>query len=188
MEPTICPWCQTEIVWDEEIGPEEECPHCHNELKGYRTINIALGEEEEEELPDSGAEYDAFRRDEVRQEADDLWDQEEPRREGLTRRPAVSGESAPDLMAYEAAVAAVQETQEQLPECPHCRQYMLHAGKQAVSEADIKEHIPFGLSRGLLSGPVELNLYVCPACFHTSTFLSEQDRLKFVRNVQKSNS
>ncbi|WP_018756211.1 hypothetical protein [Paenibacillus terrigena] len=42
MEPVICPWCDTEIVWDEEIGPEEECPHCNNELKGYRTLQVQL--------------------------------------------------------------------------------------------------------------------------------------------------
>jgi hypothetical protein len=26
-DEVICPWCHTEIVWDPEIGPEEECPH-----------------------------------------------------------------------------------------------------------------------------------------------------------------
>jgi len=36
----ICPWCQTEIVWDEEIGPETVCPHCYNELTDYRTVTV----------------------------------------------------------------------------------------------------------------------------------------------------
>lgn len=52
MSTQICPWCDTEIVWDEEIGPEDECPHCNNELKGYRTIQIELDEytDNEQEL------------------------------------------------------------------------------------------------------------------------------------------
>ncbi|CAH0117869.1 MULTISPECIES: hypothetical protein [unclassified Paenibacillus] len=45
---TICPWCQTEIVWDEELGPEEECPHCNNELTGYRTLQIQIDENADE--------------------------------------------------------------------------------------------------------------------------------------------
>jgi len=39
---TICPWCQTEIVWDEEIGPEETCPNCFNELGDYRSLHVRL--------------------------------------------------------------------------------------------------------------------------------------------------
>ena len=40
-ETQICPWCQTEIVWDEE-GPEDLCPHCLNPLKEYRTVTVRL--------------------------------------------------------------------------------------------------------------------------------------------------
>src|SRR5690606_22662013 len=36
----VCPWCQTEIVWDEQLGPETNCPHCYNELTEYRTVNV----------------------------------------------------------------------------------------------------------------------------------------------------
>lgn len=46
-EIQICPWCQMEIVWDEETGPEEECPYCLNELKDYRTVTVHLDDEEE---------------------------------------------------------------------------------------------------------------------------------------------
>ncbi|WP_248930183.1 hypothetical protein [Paenibacillus hamazuiensis] len=58
----VCPWCQTEIVWDPEIGPEETCPHCLNELGGYRSIKLKVkqtgeqlvfdDEDEDEELSD----------------------------------------------------------------------------------------------------------------------------------------
>lgn len=36
----VCPWCQTEIVWDEDLGPETTCPHCYNELTEYRTVHV----------------------------------------------------------------------------------------------------------------------------------------------------
>ncbi|EXX88342.1 hypothetical protein CH50_03625, partial [Paenibacillus darwinianus] len=44
-EHTVCPWCDTEIVWDEELGPEEYCPHCENDLKAYRTVSFSIDEE-----------------------------------------------------------------------------------------------------------------------------------------------
>lgn len=50
----ICPWCNTEIVWDEEIGPETECPHCYNELTDYRTVTFPL----KPELPDFDEDSD----------------------------------------------------------------------------------------------------------------------------------
>lgn len=43
---TVCPWCQTEIVWDEEVGPEETCPHCFNELNDYRSLHVRLDGDE----------------------------------------------------------------------------------------------------------------------------------------------
>jgi hypothetical protein len=42
MNQQICPWCQSEIVWDEELGPESTCPHCYNELGEYRTMSIPI--------------------------------------------------------------------------------------------------------------------------------------------------
>lgn len=42
MSIQMCKWCDNEIVWDPEIGPEEFCPHCFNELdKNYRTVNVS---------------------------------------------------------------------------------------------------------------------------------------------------
>lgn len=45
----LCPWCDTEIVWDEEFGPEDTCPHCSNELRDYNTVSLSLNSSEEEE-------------------------------------------------------------------------------------------------------------------------------------------
>jgi|HigsolmetaAR203D_1030402.scaffolds.fasta_scaffold00157_43 hypothetical protein len=49
-ETQICPWCQMEIVWDEETGPEDECPYCLNELKDYRTVTFRLEDMDEDRL------------------------------------------------------------------------------------------------------------------------------------------
>lgn len=38
----VCPWCDTELVWDEELGPDDTCPHCGNELGDYRTVRVRL--------------------------------------------------------------------------------------------------------------------------------------------------
>lgn len=50
---TICPWCNMEIIWDEELGPEEECPYCHNDLKGYSDIT----DDEDETESDSAHDH-----------------------------------------------------------------------------------------------------------------------------------
>jgi hypothetical protein len=58
MSGMMCPWCDSEIVWDPEIGPEDFCPHCFNELgKNYRSINIDLDGEEVED-DDAFINYD----------------------------------------------------------------------------------------------------------------------------------
>jgi len=42
-----------EITWDEELGPEPNCPHCYNELAEYRTVTVkrdaALAFDEEDD-------------------------------------------------------------------------------------------------------------------------------------------
>jgi hypothetical protein len=77
----ICPWCQTEIVWDPELGPEEACPHCFNELGDYRSIslklknsgqNLMLSEEDEEEY-----ESDMEAMDDYEEGVQRLLDQQE---------------------------------------------------------------------------------------------------------------
>jgi Zn finger protein HypA/HybF involved in hydrogenase expression len=42
MTQQVCPWCQMEITWDEDLGPETSCPHCYNELSEYRTMTIPV--------------------------------------------------------------------------------------------------------------------------------------------------
>lgn len=88
-EIQICPWCQMEIVWDDEFGPEEECPHCLNELKDYRTLTIDLQEEDED-----------------REDVDD-----DDYEDAVDRIQAVQSEEVPDCeQCQERMIAAGQQT------------------------------------------------------------------------------
>ncbi|AJY73644.1 hypothetical protein [Paenibacillus beijingensis] len=160
---TICPWCDTEIVWDEEIGPEKHCPHCDNELSGYRTLT--LGDDEgdgdqdwkDAEAGDDGGWLGDMDGDGYRQ--GDLAD-----------------------LAARQSVEKVLEDQDEVPECPACREYMVLTGEQTVTEG-FEPVVPKALGRPLLEAPVRFSLYVCPACFETSTKLSPQTRKKLIESL-----
>ena len=179
MDTTVCPWCQSEIVWDEELGPEEECPHCLNELKGYRTLNVSLNDDEEE-IEQEHATEDAEARFEYEEED---WGQGRSR--GLTRLPVIHGEET-DLLAYEAAVGKILETQEQMPECPHCREYMLLTGQQTIQPEGFEATVSGAVKQSLLTAPFKMNVYICPSCFHSSSFLADESKVQLVRNVQSA--
>ncbi|MNW39409.1 hypothetical protein D3C74_164990 [compost metagenome] len=190
MDTTICPWCQTEIVWDEELGPEEECPHCHNELKGYRTLNINIGasEDELEDDDDYSPDHDDHHNHEHHDHEHDhdilhgLWGEDEGGHLGAIKRVEAFTEAGGDLLAYESGVEEILDGQEEVPECPHCREYMLYAGTQSVGE-DFAPVVPEGLSKALLKTNAKFNVYVCSACFSVSRFLSEDDRISLIRNI-----
>lgn len=179
METTICPWCQTEIVWDEELGPEEECPHCNNELKGYRTLNISIGSEDEEEVE---GEYIDDEHDHNNDLSHGLWDEDEVGHLGAIRRVEAFTEAGGDLLAYESGVERILDEQDEVPECPHCREYMLYAGSEPVSEGFVPA-LPKKLNQSLLKPGAKFNVFVCSACFGVSRFLSENDRISFIRTI-----
>jgi len=163
----VCPWCQTEIVWDPEIGPEDECPHCMNELKGYRTVKLKLkgiGEdlsleedEEEEDFMDSGTDSDEGL------DAMDLLDDYDDDR---------TVEANP----LAAKMLACMDGQEEAPDCSNCHELMLLAGVRKVSAPDVVPSVPKPLGKPFLPLPYELNVYVCPSCFKTDEYLSAKDR------------
>ncbi|MBW4837926.1 MAG: hypothetical protein KZY74_00905 [Paenibacillaceae bacterium] len=187
METTICPWCQTEIVWDEELGPEEECPHCHNELKGYRTINISLGRDEEfeDEENDHPFQDRKHRHDEDDEDGESYWEEEGEAHLGAVRRIEAFTASGGDWLKYETGVEKLLDGQDEVPECPHCREYMVYAGKQKLISPDggFEAAIPAGSDRPLLPEEAELNVYVCSACFHVSRFLNEPARIAMIRTI-----
>ena len=182
MEPIICPWCQSEIVWDEEIGPEEHCPHCDNELKGYRTLNIGidsldLDEDEQEET--SGEDFNEYESGDMLNKP--FWGHEDA---GVPAFKALDkyGEDH-DLMAYEESVEKVLDDQEETPECHHCREYMMLAGTQRIADETFKSSVPDSLKLPLLKPPFDLQVYICSGCFQVHYTLSEDDRLRLIEGL-----
>jgi len=173
METTVCPWCHTEIVWDEEFGPEENCPHCNNELNSYRTLNIGIDDIEEEAVVE-----------ESKPEAvndDDLWgDVDKDSVVPIYNTLNQFGDDY-DLNKYEESVSGILSTQEEAPECTQCHELTLLAGKQPISS--FEPSTPDVLGGPVLSAPFSLNMYVCPSCFHVQHSLAQEDRVKLVRNL-----
>ncbi|MFD0872342.1 Uncharacterised protein [Chlamydia abortus] len=164
-QPTICPWCQSEIVWDPEIGPEDECPYCFNELKDYRSITLTLGDDEDE----AGEEEAAGPADEEAPVWED-WEED----------------TARDL--YAENVESCIDRQEEAPECSHCRELMLYSGVYTVTGPQFTPALPAGWTSGFLSAPFQMNIYLCPSCFKTEMFLSESDRLSVIKAFREKES
>jgi len=162
---TICPWCQTEIHWDPEIGPEEMCPHCFNELGGYRSIQIgvnnqvALDDEDPEEL-DETLELDAV---------DDDWEEE----------------SLEDDV-YGNNVQACIDEQEEAPECLNCRELLLLTGERTVTKDEFAAHVPAILNKPILTAPFTLHVYVCPSCFRIEHVLADKDRMIMIEQLNQN--
>ncbi len=165
-EPTICPWCDTEIVWDEELGPEAFCPHCDNELDGYRTISFSVDNDAEEE--------EAVREDD---DGDDSDDSDLDEASGLDLLdPDGYRHTNPGMLALEEKMEAILDLQAEVPECPVCREYMLEIGKQTVSSEGWQPTVHEALGGPLLQAPFRMVWYVCPSCNHMQNRLSAADR------------
>ncbi|KGE18594.1 hypothetical protein PWYN_03850 [Paenibacillus wynnii] len=177
METNVCPWCDTEIVWDEEFGPEDTCPHCNNELKGYRTVslnsNVLEDELEEEAEPE-----------EVSNE-DDLWGAVDTDSIVPIFNTLDQFRDDHDLSRYEANVSAILAEQEEAPECPQCHELMLLAGTQSLT--DFTPSSPSALGAPVMKSPFSLNVYICPSCFHVHQSLAPEDRIQLVRNLSIQN-
>lgn len=164
----VCPWCQTEIVWDPELGPEEHCPHCLNELGGYRTVKLKLKQadgdlslEEDDGLPDMSDPDE----DDGAPEVEDLLDD-------------YTVDPEPD--AYSEKVIAVMDMQEYAPECTNCHELMLHAGVRTVA-GGFEAKIPVLLGDAFLNAPYEVDVYVCPSCFKTDEYLTKETKEEMIR-------
>lgn len=227
---TICPWCNMEIIWDEELGPEEECPYCHNDLKGYSDItdddedesvsppvHIHAGEHEHEETkhdhatsvtpaPHSHGKEDlkGYRtlsiqlgddeEQDILYEAEDEIVVEKPvdapllQDNELHKLPVLHTlqkfeESGADLMAYEQGAEQILDRQDEVLECSQCGEYMLHAGSQTVTREGFESSMSPVLGKPVLDLPFVLNVYVCPSCFHVQHTLSENDRLRMLEKL-----
>ncbi|MEK3910734.1 hypothetical protein [Paenibacillus sp. FSL H7-0331] len=172
----ICPWCQTEIVWDPEIGPEEACPHCYNDLGDYRSLKLSAsqpGQEsdlEEDDEEDHDEEHDVEDEDTV-EDTDllDDYDDEEP--------------EGPD--EYEEGVQRVLDTQIEVPECSNCHSFMLFAGTRTL-ESGFVPAVPVGLNQPLLKAVHTSKMYVCPSCFKIEHALDDEDRLAMIELLKNN--
>ncbi|MGG4143652.1 hypothetical protein ABEW34_11005 [Paenibacillus algorifonticola] len=168
-EQVVCPWCLTEIVWDEEIGPEKHCPHCENELDGYRTLQFGVDNDRDEDDEEEEPEWE--QEDGSDQAAGSGWDEAD---DGFRRTHR-------DWIGAQGKVQQIINEQEEAPECPSCREYMLEAGKHKIATGFFEPTLHPALGQSLLQPPFELKLYVCPSCFHTASQLSGNDREGMLR-------
>lgn len=204
MDTTICPWCDSEIVWDPEFGPEELCPHCHNELNGYRTLNIALDEDEDEEYVEGGQKPPA----EVRRAPVAPAAQPEEEQQSFASRatsllndaelftqPSLSslktieqyGDENFNMVQYEENVEQLLDQQEEIPQCPHCQEYMLLAGTQEMGGAGFTPLPATANNVAILPSTFKVNVYVCPSCFHVHQSLCEDERVAIIDKITNLN-
>ncbi|MFC4304973.1 hypothetical protein [Cohnella boryungensis] len=169
MSVVICPWCQSEISQEEGQEPDKICPVCDNELDGYRTLKLSLGEEEEE---------DAYEEEEaptvsIDDDEDLSWMEEE------------ALESSEELEQFEETLEELLNEQEVVPECPSCREYMVEAGERLISAEEFKPRVPESLGVPLVEAPFKLTMYVCPSCFTVQSALGDTHRQRMVRSLSE---
>ncbi|MCR8657927.1 hypothetical protein [Paenibacillus endoradicis] len=150
---TTCPWCETDIIWDEEIGPEKNCPHCENELSGYRTLEVDLDDEEDI--------------DDERSDQDDVeWDDDD---RGILRTTRE--------IAANSSLQSILNEQFEMPECINCRSYMVEAGLQVVGEnGQFEAKVSPVNGMPLVNETFKVIWYVCPSCYRTDSYLDLRDR------------
>jgi len=179
-ESILCPWCEAEIIWDEELGSEKTCPHCLNELGDYRSIEFNFERDEQNDAAlaagvNSGKTAGENHRQEEKNQAD----------ESEIKGFVDVLQEDPELLAYEEAVENFLVKQDETPECGQCREYMVFAGEHTVPVGHFTPFTPQGSRRGFLEAPFTLNMYLCPACFHTTFALNEQSRMQVMESIKK---
>jgi hypothetical protein len=176
LEQQICPWCQMEIIWDPEFGPEEECPHCLNELKGYRSLPLNTAIEHESDLDeDEDTDSDEILANDT--ELEESIDEDD-------YEANLEENKAKDI--YHEGVMKCLDTQLEVPECFRCQELMLLSGVQTIDSSRFVPEIPVSLGQSFLPLGFKLQLYVCPSCFSTESMLANEDR-EFMIKVIKEN-
>jgi hypothetical protein len=159
-DEVVCPWCQTEIVWDPEIGPEDECPHCFNELKDYRSIQLTVKQTGQPLL--------------LGEEADDEDD-----------LSAVWDDTNEPIDSYSEKVLEMTDEQEEAPDCSSCNELMLLAGSEIQSKETYIPYVSKVLGAPMLKAPYTVNVYICPSCFKVEKYLSDSDRASMIDRIKK---
>jgi hypothetical protein len=178
-EVVICPWCHMEITWDPEFGPEEECPHCFNELKAYRSLPLGGAIEHETDFDDEDDEDP-----ETEEELAQVGVLEDNIDEDSTDDYEADLEEIKAKDVYHEGVMQVLDTQLDVPECFRCQELMLLAGVQTVDSSKFVPEIPGSLGLPFLPHGFKLQLYVCPSCFSTESMLAPDDRDSMIKVIK----
>ncbi|RKP53948.1 hypothetical protein D7Z26_11180 [Cohnella endophytica] len=173
MAVVICPWCQSEIIQEEGQEPEKYCPVCDNELDGYRTLKLNIGEDEDEyddEEDDAGEDQATV----ISIDDEDLsWVDEE-----------TLVEPNDELQQFEETVEQLLNEQELVPECPVCREYMVESGELLISANQFRHRTSETLGGdAVIEAPFTLTMYVCPSCFAVQQILGDAHRHQVVRRL-----
>jgi DNA-directed RNA polymerase subunit RPC12/RpoP len=165
----LCPWCQTEIVWDPEIGPEDTCPHCFNELGEYRSVSLKVKQDGKQLLFDEDEADEEVDEDDI--EDDDLDEDYED-------------EDEDTFDDYEEGVQRVMDTQEDAPVCTSCSSLMLFAGTRTMALGFVPA-VPVKLKQPLLKASHSMKVYVCPSCFKIDHIAADDDRLAMIELLKE---
>lgn len=171
MSAVICPWCQSEIIQEEGQEPEKFCPVCDNELDGYRTLKLNIGDEEDEE-DELDEEEDSPM---VSIDEDIGWVEDEE-----------FTETDDELQQFEETVEQLLNEQELVPECPFCREFMIETGERLVAETEFRPRVSEALGETILSAPFTITMFTCPSCFTVQSFLGDSYRHQIVRRLSQN--
>jgi hypothetical protein len=173
MAVVICPWCQSEIMQEEGQEPDKICPVCDNQLDGYRTVKLNIGNSEEDEDEDEVDDRDSVH---VSINDEDMsWDDE----------VTLNDSDDEELQQFEETVEQLLNEQELVPECPLCHEYMIESGEQLISAAQFRHRVTDVLGEAVIEAPFTLTMYICPSCFTVHSFLGDSHRHLVVRRLSQ---
>jgi hypothetical protein len=175
MAIVMCPWCQSEISQEEGQEPDKICPVCDNELAGYRTLKLNIGDsdvENDEDEADENKEDSAL--DSITETEDMSWNEDDS-----------LADTDDELQRFEETVEQLLNEQELVPECPFCHEYMVESGEQLLSAHQFRPRISEIIGEAVTEAPFTLTMYICPTCFSVHSFLGDAHRHQVVRRLSQ---
>jgi Zn finger protein HypA/HybF involved in hydrogenase expression len=180
MAIVMCPWCQSEISQEEGQEPDKICPVCDNELDGYRTLKLNIGdsdvEDDEVEVEDDDEDEDSALVS-ITETEDMSWDEDNS-----------IVDTNDELLQFEETVEQLLNEQELMPECPLCHEYMIESGEQLLSTHQFRPRVADIMGEAVIEAPFTLTMYICPTCFSVHSFLGDAHRHQVVRRLSQDYS
>jgi hypothetical protein len=173
MAVVICPWCNSEIMQEEGQEPDKICPICDNELSGYRTLKLNIGDSDGEDFEEEEEDDE----DSVRVSIDEdvNWDENE----------FLNDTSDEQLQQFEENVEQLLNEQDLVPECPLCHEFMIESGEQLITADQFRNRVTEVLGEAVIEAPFTLMTYICHSCFSVHSFLGDSYRHQVVRRLSQ---